>query len=282
MPSNGLSLVGFMSDRDQALRHLRTQCVPVEDTDQALDAEWQSAQALKGAPVNRAGQPNFGTLPATHAQYVAAFSTIPWFIANQALGLAGLTFEWIEIDKLLAFQFVVDTDRSHHHCASLSSPPTDDELFKMCLPHQLPQEAWAEVVTENSLIIRSKNTGVHTIARGLFPAGDHTAAGIIFGSSLALVHVVRLNGRCYLHNGFHRVYGARMAGATHVPCVFRDVADAKEAAITPPQTFDLALMESADPPALEHFSSGRALQIQIRAANRFLHVSWAEYVMPIE
>jgi hypothetical protein len=282
MPSNGLSLVGFMTDRDQAVQHLRTQCVPAVDTDADLETEWHNAQALRGAAVADAGNPHFGSLPTSHAGYVAALAALPWFAIHPALGAGGVTFEWVEIDKLLAFQFVVDQDRSTHHCAALTSPPTTDELFNLCLPHALPQETWSEVVTPNSLLIRSRNTGVYTKARGLFPAGADTAAGIIFGHSVALVHVVRLNGRSYLHNGFHRVYGARMAGATHIPCVFRNVPNAESVGIVPPHTFDLTLLEGADPPTLEHFASGRALPVQLRAVSRILHVSWAEYVIPIE
>ncbi len=130
--------------------------------------------------------------------------------------------------------------------------------------------------------MRSRNLNVHLSAAGLFPAGDNTAAGIIFGLSVPLVHVVRLNGRCYLHNGFHRVYGARMAGATHVPCVFRDVPDEASAGIAPPGTFDRMLLESANPPTLAHFTNGSAHVVQLRAITRVLHISWAEYAMPTE
>lgn len=116
----------------------------------------------------------------------------------------------------------------------------------------------------------------------MFPAGDYTAAGIIFGQGAPPVHVVRLNGACYLHNGFHRVYGAKLAGASHVPCVFRDVLDPAMAGINPPGTFDLTTFQGVNPPSVGHFTLGRALDVTLRAMSRVLHISWAQYVIPIE
>src|SRR5208282_2577442 len=106
-------------------------------------------------------------------------------------------------------------------------------------------------------------------------------AGIQFHSSMPFVHVVRYNGRCYLHNGFHRTVGVRKAGATHVPCILRDVNTISEVGIDG-DTFPVHLMESANPPTVGHFTQNRAWSVTLRNYSRILHVSWAEYMVPDE
>jgi hypothetical protein len=72
--------------------------------------------------------------------------------------------------------------------------------------------------------------------------------------------------------------GLRRRGVTHAPCVLRDVATPEAAGMLPGHTFDPALMESADPPTILHFTQGRAHPVQLKSFTRTLHVSWADYV----
>lgn len=129
-------------------------------------------------------------------------------------------------------------------------------------------------------MIRGKNLNLRAAQTGML---NPNTLGLAFAFSLPFVHVVRLNGRCYLHNGFHRVYGAAMAGAQKVPCVFRDVPNAEAAGIrSDGATFDLALLESDNPPTLHHFASGQAYPTQLKLMSRVIHVSWSDYVVPEE
>lgn len=66
-------------------------------------------------------------------------------------------------------------------------------------------------------------------------------------------------------------------GATHVPCLFRDVQTEQEAGIAPPSTFPLALLESNDPPTAGHFIGGRAFGVELRKATRIIQVSWSQH-----
>lgn len=281
MPTAGLSLVGFM-DRDPAVAHLRTACVWPNDDDPTLEAEWQTASNNIGFPTPNAGQPDIQPIPPAKIGHIQTLMARPWFQRNAANWFANSTFQMVEIEPLLAYQFVVDAERSGHHCSSVAQPPSLDELFDLCLPLDLPVEKWDWAPGAQSLIIRSRSLNLRQLAQGMFPAEDGTLAGIYFGVAPALAHVVRLSGRCYLHNGFHRAYGARMAGATHIPCVLRDVADAAQAAIQPPATFPLDLLESPNPPTVAHFTQGRAHPVNLRATTRVLHLSWADYVLATE
>lgn len=277
MPSAGLSLVGFMNQQ-HAINHLRQACIPTIDTDAALLAEWTAAAVRLGAAVANAGQPQ--VLPVSDQQYVQQFLTTPWIAQYFQGPWAGATVQMVEIAPLLAYQFTVDLDRSAHHCSHLSNPPTEQELLPCALPLAPSTENFTVYQNPQSMVIKSRSLNLQTTAQGMFNAAF---AGIQFGVSLPFLHVVRLNGRCYLHNGFHRAVGMARAGATHAPCILRDVATAAEAGIREDGwTFPLTLMESANPPTLSHFVTGRAHPVQLRAVSRVLHVSWSEYAIPDE
>lgn len=105
--------------------------------------------------------------------------------------------------------------------------------------------------------------------------------GVQVGAALPLAHVLRIDGRCYLQNGFHRAVGLRAAGAAAMPCLVRDAASPDELGLGH-GTFDRALLESANPPTLGHFTQGRAHPVRLRAMSRIVHVSWAEYLVADE
>ena len=279
-------LVGFM-DNQQAIDHLRMACVPANQDPAVLTAEWQGAIAALGAAVADAGNPEILPIPAANQPHINQLIAAPWAAAHLAQLLAqGATFQLIEADKLLAYQFAAD--RAATHCGHLNNPTVDD-LLPVCLQiNESPLDFTHSIVDNQSksVIVMTRNTNLNMREWGLFgirtPAGtDSRVAGAQILMNFPFVHVVRFNGRCYLHNGFHRVYGARIAGATHVPCILRDIGNAAEIGLGP-NTFQLPLLEGANPPTVGHFTLGRAHNVRLRAASRIIHVSWAEYTMPIE
>jgi hypothetical protein len=284
MPSPGLSLVGFLQDQQQALQHLRVTCVPEPDTktDADLIADWQAAQAKIGAPMPSAGLPQLTPLPLSHARISTIHTQMlqsAWSGHYAAILGAGASYQMVEIAPLLAYQLSVDSDRSGTHCGALSSPPTDDELFACCLRTTAPNDNIHSSRQGQSIIIKSRSLNLVTFAEGPLQAAMPTV-GVQFWWGLPLVHVVRFGGRCYLHNGYHRACGLLNAGATHMPCIFRDVATAEEAGIrTDGGTFSLATLSSANPPTVGHFTNERALAVRLRRAIRVIQISWSQHAM---
>ena len=273
MPTSGLSLAGFMP-KDQAILHLRTACIAADPSDHALEAEWVQARNRLGPVTDRAGNPEILDLPPEAAAHMAKMAT-GW--PQQFSAPTPPVFKMVEIAPLLAYQFIVDGPRSGHHCGAFSNPPTLDELLKVCLPDQPTEEPLQSQQLAQSLVIKARSLNVTMQAQGMIGPG---AFGIVIGLSLPWVHVVRFNGRCYLHNGYHRTYGAAIQGATHIPCIFRDVSDAAAAGIKADgSTFPIDLLQSPNPPTLAHFTQGKAQPVTLRATTRVLHVSWAEYGM---
>ena len=278
MPSPGLSLVGFM-DEAAGMNHLRTACVPPDSADDAVRAIWKSAQASCSATVRNPGLPEILDIPAGHLAYIVALAQTPMVAQAMQAYAQAASFKLIEIDPLLAYQHTVDLDYSTVHCKGLSKPPTIDELLPICLPMSVPMPSANITPGGQSVLVKTRALNLTTLAGGIFQEPNKpTIAGIAIGPTLPLVHVVRLNGRCYLHNGFHRAVGARLASATHIPCLFRDVPNEAAAGIRQDgSTFSAASLNSPNPPTVGHFSLC-AEKVQLRARSRILHLSWAEYI----
>jgi hypothetical protein len=257
MPTRGLSLV----DPDPA----------------ALVAEWQAAKNSLGPPFANAGHPDIQPLPASQRAHVQQILAHPVF----AGGWHGATIELVEIDPVLAYQMTIDVERSDHHGRTLSTPPSIDQLMATCLPINPPLEDIKVAATPTSFALTSKSLNV----RQFDAVVDQTTnfMGIRFGISLPWVHVVRYGGRCHLYNGYHRSLCARRAGATHIPCIVRDVADHSQVlGFDPPGFFPAALLASGDAPTLGHFTQGRAKDVALRAHHRLLVISWAEHAIQDE
>lgn len=277
MPIPGLSLVGFC-DQHAGVQYLQNTCVPANPDPVALAAEWTAARAKLGPPVANAGMPDIQPLPPAQSAYVAQLYAQPW--AQQLYTLATIQFAYVEIDPLLAYQLHISDGHAAAHGNGFSNPPTMDELLAVCLQQNRPPERWTTSYTAQSMLITAKDLNVRSLLQG--PIAQNLA-GLVYGIGLPWLHVVRFNGRCYLHNGFHRALAARRAGATHFPCVFRDVVTAAEVGIRQDGgTFTQQLLESNDPPTLAHYTGGRGYDVQLRIFSRALHVSWAEYVVPEE
>lgn len=279
MPSAGLSLLGFM-DQQQALNHLKSACIPRDTSDAALTAEWQSARAKRGAPYSNAGKPQIEPIPAGHRDHIQQVIDEPWSAPAFAGPLRDASFALVEIDPLIAFQFTVDRDRAAHHCRGLSRPASSRELLPICLPRSASVEDYTAFPGPNSMMIKARSLNLRIAAHGLF---DESLVGIQFSVSLPFVSVVGCKGRFYLHNGYNRAYGIRMSGATHMPCLVREVADLASAGLRADgTTFSAALLLGDDAPTMGHFTQGRAHDVTLRAMSRVIHVSWAEYGVPDE
>lgn len=300
MPVPALSLLGFM-DEQMAILYQRNVCVASNVNDGYLRNQWVTAQTKLGAPMPRAGLPEIQEIPAEHHAYLERVKQNPRFqftITKSRVGDSVVEFPWsfklVEIDPLLAFQIHVETDRADELCGSLSAPggaqtgkkparrpPALQAMLPICLPEKLEEAKYAISQESNGFVVKTRSTNLRVLFAGplgVDAAAQMNIAGIAFGVSSPLVHVMRINGRTYLRNGFHRVYGLRKAGATHVPCIFLDAANFAELG-APGGTFDRALLESDNPPTCGHFGQGRAYPVKLRDVSRIITVNWSEHIL---
>jgi len=289
MPTPGLSLVGFLSDVEQAIGYLRRHCVPApgHDSEVALRQDWQDARAKIGPPIPDAGIVDPQPIPDAFQPYLEELVKQPW-MAVCLSELEGTSFRLIEIDRLLCHQISIDTSWVGRIWEGLGNP-TVSTLLDICLPTAHPEityDASPVPPYSTSVIIRSPRSDLRISRFGMFVAkSDFMLLGARVRLVNPFVHVARVDGRCYLLNGYHRVLGARQAGATHVPCVFRDAPDHGAAGYTSAELqdgqirFPVSLLTSDNPPTMAHFTQGRAHEVALRAKSRIIHVSWHQYLV---
>src|SRR5580658_614711 len=190
MPVPGLSLVGFL-DLPEALNHLRHSCVPVDGSDVALTAEWRSAKLALGAPIPGAGHPNIQDIAAAHHPYLTGLVSQPW--VAQVIGAApGLQFKLVEIDRLLAFQRLVDCGRLNEHGNSVGDAADFDRLLRTCLPQTQTVLKIEAYWNSQSVMLKAPGLNLRAIKDGLLDPGR---VGLSFGPAPPLVLVHRFNGR---------------------------------------------------------------------------------------
>lgn len=281
MPVEGRSLVGFM-DTAFAVPYLQQATVPLDPTPGALNDVWDQARGQLGDPVDHPGVPEFLDLDAAHQAHLATVAGNP----RLASGFDGQPYEFklVEIDPLLAYQHDISIERTDHLCAQLGNPPTVESMLPIFLPTTLEAIPFQGQPQANSIVLVSRSANLKIISHGQIGLDPNMGAmlfGIAIGPSGPWVHVVNFEGRTYLRNGFHRVYGAKRAGATHFPCIVVNAPNWEfVGARGQGATFDRALLESANPPTLAHYGEGRAWPVQLRRPTRIIEVSWAEYVLP--
>ena len=274
MAAPGLALIGFMG-RDDAVNYLARECLPANPDPVALESEWIAAKAKLGAPLANFGNPNIRDVPAAHDPYIQQLKSGPAWQAIFA-GNPGWEIKLVEAAPLLAYQFSILNGTASNHGAQLGLSPSVADLLQTCLPLSPTPENFFVAQNANSALIQSRSLNVRPLNFAMTQPGMFVFQ---FGGALPFAHVVRFNGRCYLHNGYHRVFAALSAGATEIPCVFRDVATEAETGIGP-GTFDLATLQSANPPTLHHYASGQAHPVDLVLKTRTMHLSWTDWVTP--
>jgi len=302
----GLSLVGFL-DRTAAFNHLRTAWDPKAD-DITCERVWMAAQNSIGATIPKAGKPEVLPVPPESQGHLQQLLSNPKTAPIFAQGgpLFGTEFRMVEIDPLFSYQLSILLPRAEHHCRHLGAPPVLQELLDMCLPLDWKDEECNVTRGPQTVAVTSADLNVRLVpnlagqlqitvpppvcAAPTCPAKSATPPqpqilppvyGIMIGPTLPFAHVAHFNGNCYLHNGFHRAFGARMAGATHIPCVFRQATDYASVGVRQDgATFLPALFESTHPPTLAHFTQKRAHPLELRRFMRMVQVTWTELAVP--
>jgi hypothetical protein len=283
MGTPGVALVGFMTETF-AVSYLAQRCIPANPAPAALSACWQEARQRRGGPTPNAGRPEILSISPRHAGHLKEVAALPRFA--EMFGTSGWDFRLVEMDPLIATQFEIDLPRAADLCAGLRGTPTEDHLLQICLPSRLPPTPFDVHPQPQSLLIRSRSMNLEILASGLVAQDQGRGmflAGAAFGPSLPLVQVGRFQGRCYLIDGYHRAFSLRQAGATHVPCVFVEVADyARLGAKGGYESFERDVLESADPPTCAHLTPARAYPVVLHELRRILHITWSQYVIPVD
>jgi hypothetical protein len=281
MTIEGLSLFGFIDDRDPAHKYLKSCCILADPSDTALDTMWSDAKARLGSPIAHAGDPDTQDLPPAcnaHLQRLQHNSRLQQTIE----GMSGHSFKLIEIAPLLAFQLHVKTAVADGMKRILSTATNSKDLTNICLPER-PRDITCEPeLLQNGFILRTREPNLRVLGQGQLgtdPQQQVTIAGIAYGESSPLVQVVRFQGRCYLKNGYHRAYAIQKAGATHMPCILLDAPDYSLVGAAG-MTFSYQLLQTPNPPTFGHYVASRGYAAELKPITRIIQVTWSDVSVP--
>jgi hypothetical protein len=235
----------------------------------AVIAQWSAANdryielekseaGLANRGTHRALDPVFEPLAAevaAHPHFRRSFDTLP------------TRFGMVELDSLIVYQHHVTRNFVQARMERLGAAPTDEALFRLCLPIDEP-EAPVEIrkVGARRYVFRCPSTDFRFQESLLFRpdqigghAGLGTMAGIVgllVGFGCNFLNVVQVGQRMMLNNGYHRAVALRALGVTHVPCVIQSADRADQLSVTiktrvadNPEFY----FESARPPLLRDF-----------------------------
>jgi hypothetical protein len=199
-------------------------------------------------------------------------------------------FKLVEIDPLLAFQAHIELPRVDALCGPLAGRTDLPSLLAICLPTDPPIDIRpgagfdytvepGSTAQKGSATFVSDNMNVRVLAGG--PVGSDDArrlfvGGVAFGEATRFIQVVRFGGRFFLRNGYHRAYGLRRAGVTHMPAIVIEGNNYSDTGAQQGGTFDRKLLESDHPPVCGHYTQGRAIEVTLRASRRVITAAWTE------
>lgn len=186
----------------------------------------------------------------------------------------------VELDSLVVYQKHIDLTYVGQLRWRIGPNPTDEEVFRACLPfdHPHPPAKWSRLDDDSYIFVSASNDLRFLGALPLRP--DHVqgyphpgallgVVGLAVGFGSNFLNAVYAEGRLILHNGSHRAYAMRELGLTHVPCVVQHVRTRDELGVVGPTDVRRDpnyFLKSPRPPMLKDYFNPRLRKIM--AANR--------------
>jgi len=150
-----------------------------------------------------------------------SFNTVPTDVAM------------VELDRLVVYQKHIDLTFVEQLKKKLGPTPSDEEIFRTCLPYDHPQPPvkWSRV--HDSFVFVSHSNDLRFLGtmplkaehiKDYPPPGNLVGVvGIAVGFGSNFLNAVCAEKRIILNNGSHRAYALREMGFTHVPCIVQHV-----------------------------------------------------------
>lgn len=276
MPIPAWSLVGFLSE-SEALAYLQQACMMSNKAPGALRTHYHQARRHLGTgAVAHPGKPSVLEISTEHDAYLAGVASNPRF--DHTVGSRrAWSYKLVEIEPLLAWQLHVLADRVNAAQASVPHAPSVGDMLPICLPYTLENTTFrVSSPGPHSLTVQSGDLNLRPHAPSMVsdPTTQLITAGATFGASSNLIQVAVIDGRYYLHNGFHRAVGLRLAGATHIPCIVFEAQTISDVAV-PGKGFSARVLTASNPPTVGHFARGLGHKLLVRKLRRELEISYS-------
>jgi hypothetical protein len=210
------------------------------DTQQLAD-EWRAANAhireLEKLEAGWADKPEIRPLPPHLEPLRERVSKDLLF--HRAFRIVPADIWMVELDRLVVYQKHINLEHVRHLKDQLGPAPSDEEIFRLCLPFDHPQPPIRVMKSRsNSYVFVSPSNDLRLLGDTLFGPSSMTGqsqlgvisgiVGVVVGFSANFLHAVHAEGRLVLNNGSHRAYALRDIGVTHAPCIIKHVSSQEE------------------------------------------------------
>lgn len=190
---------------------------------------------------------------------VHRFDTVPTDVA------------FVELDRLVVYQKHIDLTYVERRKRQLGPDPSDEELFRSCLPydHPHPPVKWSRMDEDSYVFMSPSNDlrflGTMPLRAEDVPGQPHpgdvvTVIGLAVGFGSNFLNVIHAGNRLILNNGSHRAYALRAMGFTHVPCLVQHASTREELELVAPSAVrhdPEFFLERPRPPMLrDYFDAG--------------------------
>jgi len=224
------------------LRFVRHEAVDPPD-EASLIAEWQRAKelvrALKKEEAGAADNPMSAPVPvdAKYEPLLTKFLQDP--LVQGGFNTVPTEVAFVELDSLVVYQKHIDLTFVRELKKKLGPAPTDEEIFRACLPydHPHPPAKWSRL-DDHSYVFVSPSCDMRFLkamrlhARHIkgyqHPGALVGVVGLAVGFGSNFLNALRVENRLILNNGSHRAYALRDMGFTHVPCIIQHVSTRDE------------------------------------------------------
>lgn len=234
-----LYLIGRPTLKD-FLRYVRSHAVNPPD-DGALTEEWLGAQRvvrrLERDEAGLADDPPIAKLGPEYEPLLIELLRDPLVRGN--FNTVPSDVALVELDRLVVHQKHIDMTFARQLERRLGPAPSEEEVFRTCLPsdHPQPPVKWSRTHQDKVVFISPSNDLrflgfmplTMTYVKDYPPPGDVVGiVGLAVGFGSNFLNAIYAEKRLILRNGSHRAYALRKLGVTHVPCIIQHVASRDE------------------------------------------------------
>lgn len=255
----------------QFLRFVRSHAVNPPD-EGTLTEEWQAAsQHIRVLEKDEAGWAD--NPPVTKVEIDAQYEPLLTEFLKDPLVQNGFNtvpteVAFVELDRLVVCQRHIDTTFARRLREKLGPAPSDETIFRTCLPYDHPQPPvkWSSV-HRDSFVFMSPSNDLRFLGpmqlqsahvKDYPPPGNLVGVvGLAVGFGSNFLNAIRVENRIILNNGSHRAYALRDMGITHVPCILQHLASRDQLEVVAPSEVcrhpDLYLKHPRPPMLKDYF-----------------------------
>jgi len=246
--SSGADLVWLLGQPHLGdyLEFVATKVVGGRDIDpRRLADEWRSANdlyyELEQSEAGLADTAICLPLDAALEPLAEAVRANPWF--RDSFDNLPVSFARVALDTLVISQNHVERGFTDAIGAALGEAPSDQDLFRFCLPLDRPMPpVRIQRLTGDRFLFSCASTDFRAHKprllrcdelNGLDSIGPVAAmVGIMIGFGSNFMSAIRSGSRLLLQNGYHRAFALRSLGYTHAFCIVEDVSRKDELKLT--------------------------------------------------